>query len=690
MRRHRWMNTTKWTASLLAAALTVACASSEKKDPEPTSTEPPAPATDAHTSEGNETNETNAPASAVGKAYMAACNTAMMKADKQLGDLAAFTGDATVDSVVVPLDSLTLLLDEYRNKSDLYASVHPDEGMRTAAQSCSQEVAKRFTNIGLSRPVYDQLAKVDTSAADDVTKRYVEHLLRDFRRSGVDKDDATRAKVKQLNEDIVKIGQSFGKNIRESKIEVVFTEAELDGLPDDFKKAHPAKDGKVTLSTDYPDYYPFMTYGKNDAARLKFYKAFRKRGHPANIAVLDELIAKRHELATLLGYKSWADFITEDKMIGSAQNAQDFIDKINTTAKARADRDYGELLEQLKKEDAAATSVGDWQKTYLQNLVKKEKYAFDASQVREYFTYSQTRQGLFDLTSKMFGVTYKKSDTPAWDSTVETYELLDNGEVIGRFHLDMHPRDNKYKHAAMFPVITGVDGKQLPVASLVCNFPAEGPMEYSQVETFFHEFGHLLHHLFAGKHKFVGISGISTEWDFVEAPSQIFEEWAQHPDVLKSFAKNAKGEVLPDDLIAALKKAASFGRGLWVRHQMFYAATSLTYYNTAPADLDTTAKMKELQGTYSPYAYVDDTFFQTSFGHLDGYSAIYYTYMWSLVIAQDMFSRFEKEGMLNADTAKLYRERVLAPGGSKDAKVLVEEFLERDTGFDAFAGWLEK
>ncbi|MCP4499058.1 MAG: Zn-dependent oligopeptidase [Deltaproteobacteria bacterium] len=669
--------------SFLVVSTLFGCASSEKKD---APQEHAAPSTASSEEQG----KTPAPLSKKGQAFMAACNSAMQKADAQLGKLAAISGGATVASVVRPLDDLTFLLDEYRNKSDLFSSVDPDEGVRDAAQTCSQEVAKRFTNISLSRPIFDALAKVDTSAEDDVTKRYVLHLLRDFRRSGVDKGEAERTLVKTLNEEILKLGQEFGKNIREHKIELVFEESDLDGLPDDYKKAHAAKDGKVVLSTDYPDYYPFMTYGKNDAARKKYYQAFRKRGYPQNMKVLDALIAKRHALATVLGYSSWADYITEDKMIGSAKNAHDFIDKINTAARSRSDRDYNELLKRLQQDNKGATSVGDWQKTYLQNLVKKEKYAFDSSQVRSYFTYAQTRQGLFDLTEKMFGITYRKSDTPAWDASVEAWDLLDGDEVIGHFNLDMHPRDNKYKHAAMFPMLTGVTGKQLPQASLVCNFPADGPMEFSQVETFFHEFGHLLHHLFAGKHSYVGISGISTEWDFVEAPSQIFEEWAQNKNVLKTFAKNEKGEVLPDDLIDALKKANTFGRGLWVRHQMFYAATSLGYYDTDPASLDTTAKMKTLQTTYSPFAYVDDTFFQTSFGHLDGYSAIYYTYMWSLVIAQDMFSRFKKEGMLSPAVAKNYREKVLAPGGSKDAKVLVEDFIGRETSFDAFAAWLDE
>jgi len=290
----------------------------------------------------------------------------------------------------------------------------------------------------------------------------------------------------------------------------------------------------------------------------------------------------------------------------------------------------------------------------------------------------------------MFGVEYRKIDSDGWHDSVEAFELVDNDKVIGKFFLDMHPRADKYKHAAAFPLVSGVSGIQVPQAALVCNFPAVGPMEHDQVETFFHEFGHLLHHLFGGEHRWVGISGFNTEWDFVEAPSQMLEEWAWDAKTLKTFATNDKGESIPDTLIASMRKARDFGKGTWVKHQMFYASVSLNYYDRDPQGMNTTELMKQLQKKYSPYDYVDDTYFHLSFGHLDGYSAIYYTYMWSLVIAKDLFSVFEKEGLLNPKIADRYRKFVLAPGGSKDAADMVKDFLGREYTFDAFAGWLNE
>lgn len=631
------------------------------------------------------------------RAYRQECQRGQDAAKTALAELEARTGPGTTASVLVPLNGLWIIIDGHMNRAGLRSAVHPDVGMREAADECEQELKKVVTDIGLSRPLYDAVAAVDVSGEDEVTKRWVEHLLRDFRRAGVDKDEETRVKIRALKDELVKLGQEFGKNIREDVRRIEIDSADdLAGLPQDYIDAaehQPTANGKIEITTNYPDYIPFMTYAKSDAARLRLYRAFRQRGYPLNLEILSKLLAKRYALATLLGYENWAAFITEDKMIKTEAAAREFIDKIKVVAAPRAARDYQELLGRLQKDDPGATAVGDWQKSYIEEIVKKEKYAFDSQEVRQYFTFDKTRDGLFDLTSKMFGIEYRRvadNQTERWHDSVETYEIAIDGTIRGRFHLDMFPRDDKYKHAAAFPLITGVAERTLPEAALVCNFPPEGPLEHDQVETFFHEFGHLLHHLLGGNHRWLGVSGFNTEWDFVEAPSQMLEEWAWHPDTLKTFATNPSGEVIPDDLIAAMRRARDFGQGLWAAHQMFYAAVSLNFYERDPAGLDTTALTKELQAEYSPFAYVDDTYFQLSFGHLDGYSAIYYTYMWSLVIAKDLFSEFEKAGLLDTDVAKRYRDTILAAGGSKDAAEMVRDFLGRDYTFDAFAHWLNR
>ncbi len=627
--------------------------------------------------------------------YEGECKKGLGEANAMLASLEALKGPQTIASALEPLNKLNTLLDKHMNRAGLYRSVHPSSMIREAAEKCEQEFSKVATLIGMSRPIYDALQSMPTKDADTITTRYIQHTLRDFRRAGVDKDEATRAKIKALREELVQIGQEFSNNIRNDVRTITLDSPDkLAGLPEDYRAEHkPGKDNKIVLTTDYPDYLPFLQYADDDAARLEFYRAFRQRGNPKNIDVLANLIKKRNELAQLLGYKTWAAYVTEDKMIGSPEAVDAFITKISDMAKPRATKDYEALLGFLKSIDPKATEVGDWQRSYLENKYIQEKYKFDPREVRQYFRYGQVKKGVLDTTAKMFGVTFRPLKTEVWHPSVEAYEILDaSGTVFGRFFLDMHPRDGKYKHAAAFPIQSGVKGTQLPEAALVCNFSGDKDpdalMEHDQVETFFHEFGHLLHFLFGGQQQWVSQSGFNTEWDFVEVPSQMLEEWGWELSVLKRFASNKKGETIPDALVEKMRSSRDFGKGLQVRQQMVYASISLGYYNQDPAKLDPLAWLKAMQLKHGMFKYVDGTQFQLSFGHLDGYSAIYYTYMWSLVIAKDLFSEFKKNGLLDPATSNRYRQAVLAPGGSKDAKVLVKDFLGREYNFNAFTNWL--
>jgi len=453
------------------------------------------------------------------------------------------------------------------------------------------------------------------------------------------------------------------------------------------------------IDTTYPDYIPFMRYSKDAGKRHEMYLLYTNRGYPQNVDVLESLIKKRDEKAKLLGYPNWAAYVTEDKMVGSAEAADAFIKKIAGVSRRSAERDYQVLVDAKREDFPDATDVADWEKAYYGEKVRGAKYDFDSQAVRPYFDYESVRRGIFDITSRMFGVRYEPVDgLDLWHEDVSAWDLFDGDELIGRFFLDMHPRKNKYGHAAQFDYRSGVEGKRVPVASLICNFPnprdsedGTALMEFGQVSTFFHEFGHLLHNLFAGHRRWVMNTGISTEWDFVEAPSQMLEEWLYDAETLQSFAKHHEtGEPIPEELIAKLRAASEFGKGMDTAHQAFYAALSYNCYARDAATIDTTALVKELQAEYSPFAYVEGAHFQCNFGHLDGYSAIYYTYKWSEVIAKDMFSKFEAAGVLDPETARLYRERVLEPGGSRPAADLVKDFLGREYAFDAFQRWLDE
>jgi thimet oligopeptidase len=592
-------------------------------------------------------------------------------------------------------DEATAALSDASARASVVRHSHPDEPMRQAAETAEQEAEKLSTEISLDRGLYEVIASLDVSKEDAPTRKWVEKLLRDFRRAGVDRDDATRARVTALQEELVRIGQEFDRNIREDVRTVELPASALEGLPADYVRNHPpGPDGKVRITTDYPDLVPFMTYAKDSAAREKLWRANRSRAYPKNVEVLQRLLGRRHELASLLGYASWAAYATEDKMIRSARNAGDFIERIATASAERSRRDYQVLLERKRKDSPGATRVDPWDQGYLEDRVKAEQYSYDSQAVRPYFEYTRVKQGVLDITSRIFGVSYRRvADAPVWHPDVEAYDVFQSQEQVGRFYLDMHPRPDKYKHAAQFTLATGKQGRRLPEAVLMCNFPKPGAqpalMQHGDVETFFHEFGHLLHHLFGGHTPWAGLSGVRTEWDFVEAPSQMLEEWARDVNALQSFAKHYQtNEPLPADIIQRMKKADDFGKGLWVRQQMFYAALSLELYQRDPKSLDPLAVVRELQSKYTPFPYVEGTYFHLSFGHLDGYSAIYYTYMWSLVIAKDLFTVFQDKGLLNPEPAQAYRRSVLEPGGSKDAVVLVKDFLGRDYDFRAYEQWL--
>lgn len=618
-------------------------------------------------------------------------------AQRVLDKVLAVEGRRTIANTLEPMNQISIEVADASSYAQLMENVHPDADVRTTAEKAAQDVSAFGTELSLNRDVYEALVSVDLSGGDALTRRMVEKSLREYRRSGVDKDEATRERIKALREELVEIGQEFGRNIREARRYIYLDSVEeLAGLPADFIEGHPpGEDGRIAVSTEYPDYLPVMTYAENADLRRRLYHEYNNRAYPENQEVLQRLLTRRHELAHLLGYDNWADYITEDKMAGSGASAEEFVKRLDDATRMRAEQDYAMLLARKSKDVPGATEVADWEKSYYSELVKGEEYDFDSQELRAYYNYPQVKQGMLDLTAALFAVTFKPApNTEVWHETVECFEMYEDGALRGRFYLDMHPRDGKYSHAAQFPLITGIKGVRVPEAALVCNFPEPDEnglalMEHDDVETFLHEFGHLLHTLFGGHHRWADQSGIATEWDFVEAPSQMLQEWALDAGTLQKFARHHEtGEPIPAELIDRLRRARDFGTGLYVRQQAFYTAVSLFAHNRPPSGVNMDELVPELQAKYSPYDYVPDTHMYASFGHLNGYSAMYYTYMWSLVIAKDMFSKFDPENLLDSVTATNYRRTVLEPGGTLDAAELVERFLGRPYNFDAFARWL--
>jgi thimet oligopeptidase len=576
--------------------------------------------------------------------------------------------------------------------ASLIANVHPDESVRTQAEAAEQDAHRLLTDLSLDRGIYEVLAAVDPEPLDTPARRMLDKSLLDFRRAGVDRDDETRDRLRGLAERQTEVGQTFSKNIRDGVGRLHVAPDRLAGLPDDFVAAHPAgEDGLVELTTEYPDYIPVMTFATDRELRWEMITAFLNRAWPENDEVLHELLGIRRETAGILGYDDWPSYDAEVKMIGSGPAIAEFVERITELAADPAERDFAVLLDRLRQDHPDAAGVDGVDKAFYSEVIRRERFDVDAREVRRYFDFTKVRRGLLDVTGQLFGLEYVEvPDAPCWHDDVAVYDVLgdldgDGQHRLGRIYLDLHPRPGKYSHAAQFDLVTGVAGRQLPEGVLVCNFPT-GLMEHDDVVTLFHEFGHLVHHVLGGRQKWARFSGVATEWDFVEAPSQMLEEWAWDHAVLATFATDEAGQPIPPELVARMRTADEFGKGFHARTQMFYAAVSYRFHADVPQDL--TAAVRELQGRYDLFGYVPGTHFHASFGHLGGYTSAYYTYMWSLVIAKDLFSAFARDDLFDAGVAHRYRDRVLAQGGSADAAQLVAEFLGRPYGFDAFEAWL--
>jgi len=600
----------------------------------------------------------------------------------------------TAANILIPFNDLATELAEAGAEASLLGEVHPDAAVRAAADEIVRELSELLTVLGQDRPLYDALGALDPAALDPLTRRVVDLSRRDMRRSGIELDAAAQARVRAVRAELVKVEQEFARNIRDDVGTVALDPAQLAGLPADYVAAHPADaNGKVHITTNYPDLIPFLTYASDGAARRALAVVNNTRAVPRNVEVLGEMLAKREELAELLGYANWAEYVTEDKMSGSGGAVREFIDRAREACVESAATEYEDLLAAKRRDDPAAAFLGTWDTAYYTERVKAERYRFDGRELRPYFEYRAVRQAILDLASELFGLSFTPVDVTLWHPSVETFDVAVDGVGMGRISLDMFPRDGKFKHAACFTLVPGIGGKRKPHSVLVCNFPdpsaQQGPalMQHSEVVTFFHEFGHLVHNIVRGDIPWVRLGGVA-EWDFVEAPSQFLEEWIFDYGVLRRFARHvATGDVIPEALVQRLRDARDFGRATGVQRQLMLAAIALRLHDRDARGLDSTALVFETAKEFSPIVMPEGTAFQAAFGHLEGYTALYYTYMWSLVIAKDLQSAFTR-GLMDPVQAKRYRDLVLAPGGTKAAAELVHDFLGRPYGFESFRAWL--
>ena len=633
------------------------------------------------------------------------CEESLARATATLDEVRAMDAKAdaelTWDNTLGGLDRARIAI---RNAGDfpaLMAVAHPDEGVRERAKKCEPNVDKLETSLwldaALARVVKRYAAKRENLPAPRA--RLLAHVLRDFRRNGLELDFKGQARVRTINDDLTKLGQDFDTNLAASHLFVDATPAQLEGLPTEWLASHkPEADGNVRISTDYPDYFPVLTYAKDRELALELYKKFENRAADTNVAVLDTILALRAEKAKLLGYATWADYVLEPRMAKDAKTVAAFLEGLKKHLAKKGELEIGEFRAAHAKLGGKVTDpIPPSDRLYLEDQLRKSKYGLDSKEVSQYFEVRKVKEGLLAITSRMYGIKYRPAAVPTWHADVEPMEVVDaGGKVLGRFYFDLYPREGKYKHAAVFSIRDTVklkDGSRLvPLAAIECNFPKPGGggaalMSHQDAVTFFHEFGHVLHHVLS-EAELSSFAGTSVARDFVEAPSQMLEEWAWAKETLDLFAVHHEtGKPMPKELHAAMLRSRGFGRALATQRQLFLAALDQTYH-TRQLPFDTTKVLQEVNDAYTPFKYVEGTHFQASFGHLIGYDAGYYGYQWALSIAQDLFTRFKKEGLLNTKTAADYRADVLAMGASDDEVNLVTKFLGRPPSDAAYRAFL--
>src|SRR6266542_2545378 len=622
--------------------------------------------------------------------------TRLARAESLLRQLESTSAPLTRDSVIIPLNDLQVELHNLMGECGIYIAMHPDPEVQRLAEKLQREANELGQRQLQSRAAYDALGAIEPSSLDPVERRFVDVARMDMRRAGVELGPAERDRARELRAELTKLGQDHARNIRDDTRYITLEGPhELDGMPDDYVATHqPGPDGLIRISTNPPDHQPFMTYAHSDRARKALQTVYLDRA-PQNVEVLAALTRTRHELARLLGYPNWAQYNVEDRMVRTPEALVSFISELDDASRDAAKAELAVLLEEKRSDHPGATTVGDWEWQYYLNRVKTERFRFDAQEIRPYLEYGRVRQAILDLNSELFGMTF----TPVvheerWHPTVESFDVTIDGEPAGRISLDMHPRERKNKWFFNAPLRLGVGGKQAGHGVLCCHFPdpttLSGPalMEHAQVVTYFHEFGHLVHGLARRSVPFVRLS--RTEGDFMEAPSTFLEDWIYDYGVLTRFATHIDtGAPIPADLVKRLRAARNFGRAIRTRQLLMRSRLSLALHDGTRPGADPRVLEREINERYGLFERIPGTSSPASWEHMnsDAYSAAYYTYLWSQTIAEDLHTAFDGD-LMNTAVSRRYRDKILAPGGTKPAAELVRDFLGRPYDLRAFKEWV--
>jgi len=632
---------------------------------------------------------------------------AIATANKALDQIGAQDlSKVTFKSTVVALDDLNWQAGNAASRAVVLKESNTNEKVRAAAENGVKEFQDWAVGVDYRQDVYKTLkAFADTKpnlSGED--KKLFDETMRDYRRAGLALPPDKRKEVEDLRKQLAKLGTDFDTNIVNARVPLVFAKAELEGVPDSFLASPGVKTGDdayTVLANVTWHYNTVEDNAKNEATRKKLYIARDSLAKDTNRTVLNQMIDLRNKIALRLGYRSWDDFQTEIKMAKTGAGAKKYIDDLVSGIQPKFAAEVAEM-QKMKAEDTRDPNakIGIWDWRYYSNQIKKQKYNVDTEALRDFFPFQRVLEGMFNIYQSIFGLKFEKIAAPyKWIDDLQFYMVTDaaTAEPLGMFYLDMFPREGKFNHFAEFGITSGkrlADGKyQRPVCALLCNFPppsADKPslMTHSDVETLFHEFGHCLHEI-TTRAKYARFAGTHVPGDFVEAPSQMLQNWTWNKKVLDTFAADYRdpSKKIPAGVIQKMNDAKKATAGVFYRRQFAFASLDLAMHDAHAENADwDCVKISNpiLERVFLP---IDpSTTFVTYFGHMNGYDAGYYGYAWADAIAADMGTVFEKakDGYLDKQAGMKLRKEIYEQGDSRDVAMSVEKFLARKQSVEPF------
>jgi thimet oligopeptidase len=592
---------------------------------------------------------------------------------------------AGVSNVLDAWDDLAIVLEDAFGPISLLNSVHPSKEVRDRCDDALIEESAFLTDVFQNEAFFERVRAVEP---DSVASRELKKdLIESFEDSGVSLPPEKRQRFKEISDRLTELSQEFARNIRENGTRITFTLDECRGLPQGWLDRMPRDpQGNVVVTFDYPDFVPFLMNAHDREARRRYWIENTKRGTARNLDVLDEIVRLRREIAELYGVPSFAHYVTKRNMVEKPETVTAFLDDVRRAVTDAEVRDLAQLAEVAAEIEGVlpeSVKIERWDVSYYRERLRERRFAVDQEALRAYFPTQATVAWMLEMSAKLYGVRFEQAEVSVWHEDVIFLDVSDGatGERIGGIYLDLYPREGKYKHAAAWPV-RGVSRRagRRPISALVTNFDRTG-LTHDEVETLLHEFGHVLHGVLSSTW-FLGHAGTSVQSDFVEAPSQMYEEWASRMESLALLRNHtAGGPVIESELVDRLKAAARFGSGIDYGRQLLYASFDMALCGESPGGaLDVWTAMEGA----TPMGHVAGTEFPGTFEHIaGGYAAGYYGYMWAKVIALDLIAAFGDD-VMSAETGRRFREAILSRGSEEPAKDLVERFLGRPVASDAF------